>query len=68
VVERPVAALPSEPVTARAVGEGRIGLEALRTTALWLAAEALLGELLTELLGDAGAEPGRPAGPARRTA
>jgi len=64
VVEMPVAALPSEPVTARAIGEGRIGLDALRTTALWLAAESLLGELLAEI----GADPARPVGPARRSA
>lgn len=53
ILERPVAALPYEPVTARAVGEGRIGLNALRATALYGAAETVLDELL-DLIGGHG--------------
>ena len=41
----PVSFLPLEPATARAVGEGRIGLAALRATKLFAAAERVLAEL-----------------------
>ena len=41
----PVSFLPYEPATARAVGEGRIGLEALRVTRLFTAAERVLTEI-----------------------
>lgn len=52
----PVSFLPSEPATAQAVGEGRIGLDALRVTRLFAAAERVLSEI--SVTGDVPARTG----------
>jgi len=61
ILEMPVSALPLEAATARAVSEGRVGLNALRATALFAAAETVLDEVL-DLAGGCSPLVGRPAG------